>query len=112
MGTRCKQLECIHKWINEFIQHSGKRKIDSKEKVMSDIICGDFNFDRVSHYDVNEQQSNVLHSYKDPCFDANGQSFNWVIGTELVQTRLHDDSVRTLIACTECWSLSWNVPST
>nr|CAB3266405.1 sphingomyelin phosphodiesterase 3 [Phallusia mammillata] len=95
-SVRCKQLNCISLWMEEFQTESKMRAKTSKEVTVFNIITGDFNFDRVSHYDSREQHCHFLNNFVDPCIDSSsGNQHSWVVGTELNQKMIHTDPVCT-----------------
>uniref|UniRef100_F6TXK0 sphingomyelin phosphodiesterase n=1 Tax=Ciona intestinalis TaxID=7719 RepID=F6TXK0_CIOIN len=92
--VRCKQLDSIYSWMEEF--NSATRDGNTSEKVLFNVITGDFNFDKASYYDLNEQRCQFLQQFIDPCIDEqSGGQHSWVVGTELNQTRMHEDRVKT-----------------
>nr|XP_002128155.1 sphingomyelin phosphodiesterase 5 [Ciona intestinalis] len=94
--VRCKQLDSIYSWMEEFKLNSATRDGNTSEKVLFNVITGDFNFDKASYYDLNEQRCQFLQQFIDPCIDEqSGGQHSWVVGTELNQTRMHEDRVKT-----------------
>ena len=62
--SRCKQLSCAHRWIEEFRRRSRRRQRNVQERVVFDVVTGDFNFDRTSYYDKDEQDCELLKNYQ------------------------------------------------
>ncbi|XP_076820515.1 sphingomyelin phosphodiesterase 5-like isoform X2 [Clavelina lepadiformis] len=94
-SARCKQINAMEGWIEEFQQQSRKVHNNATEKVLFNMVTGDFNFDKISHCDRNEQRCSVFQQFVDPCIDEDGAQHSWVIGTELNQKKMHDERVRT-----------------
>ncbi|XP_020369675.1 sphingomyelin phosphodiesterase 5 isoform X1 [Rhincodon typus] len=88
---RQSQLSHMIVWINEF-QNTSRNE---EEKVVFDVLCGDFNFDNCSLEDQLEQQHQILQIYKDPCCFGPGKEKPGVIGTLLQQRTIHEDSVKS-----------------
>ena len=93
-NARCKQLNLIENWMKSFKETANKVD-EMPEIVVFDVITGDFNFDKISSYDHNEQTCTVIQNFSDPCVDETGALHSWVVGTELNQKKLHDDMVQT-----------------
>jgi sphingomyelin phosphodiesterase 3 len=94
--ARRKQLKCISQWLEEFYLNAAKNDSSSQEVVVFNILTGDLNFDNVSECDREEQQSDVMQKFRDPCIDEkSGKHHSWAIGTELNNKRIHDAAVRT-----------------
>ncbi|XP_060681211.1 sphingomyelin phosphodiesterase 5 isoform X2 [Hemiscyllium ocellatum] len=87
---RQSQLSHIIVWINDFQSTSRSEE----EKVVFDVLCGDFNFDNCS-LDQLEQQHQILQIYKDPCCSGPGQEKPGVIGTLLQQRTMYEDPVKS-----------------
>ncbi|XP_067824836.1 sphingomyelin phosphodiesterase 5 [Heptranchias perlo] len=86
---RQSQLSHMISWIGEF--QSATRSED--EKVVFDVLCGDFNFDNCSLEDQLEQQHQIFNMYKDPCCIGPGKEKPGVIGTLLEQRTMYEDPV-------------------
>ncbi|GCB61509.1 hypothetical protein scyTo_0012929 [Scyliorhinus torazame] len=86
---RQSQLSYMVVWISEF--QSTSRSED--EKVVFDVLCGDFNFDNCSLEDQLEQQHQILEMYKDPCGFGPGKEKPGVIGTLLEQKAMYETPV-------------------
>lgn len=88
---RFEQMTTMMDWIKEFQQSTLK----SGEKVVFDVLCGDFNFDNCSPDDHLEQSHTVFNCYKDPCRVGPMQEHPWAVGTLLQAATLYDENVRT-----------------
>ncbi|XP_051872070.1 translation initiation factor IF-2-like [Pristis pectinata] len=86
---RQSQLSHIVGWISEFLSATGCKD----EKVVFDVLCGDFNFDNCSLEDHLEQQHQILKMYKDPCCIAPGKEKPGVVGTLLEQGTMYEEPV-------------------
>ncbi|XP_072911203.1 sphingomyelin phosphodiesterase 5 isoform X1 [Hemitrygon akajei] len=86
---RQNQLSHIADWISEFMSATECED----EKVVFDVLCGDFNFDNCSLEDHLEQQHQILKMYKDPCCIAPGKEKPGVIGTLLEQRTMYEEPV-------------------
>uniref|UniRef100_UPI00398F88E1 sphingomyelin phosphodiesterase 5 n=1 Tax=Pristiophorus japonicus TaxID=55135 RepID=UPI00398F88E1 len=86
---RHNQLSHMVVWIDEF-RSASKTK---DEKVVFDVLCGDFNFDNCSLDDQLEQQHQILKMYKDPCCIGPGKEKPGVIGTLLEQRTMYEEPV-------------------
>ncbi|XP_078086705.1 sphingomyelin phosphodiesterase 5 isoform X2 [Mustelus asterias] len=82
---RQSQLSHMIVWISEF--QSTSRSED--EKIVFDVLCGDFNFDNCS-LDQLEQQHQIFKMYKDPCGFGPGKEKPGVIGTLLEQRTMYE----------------------
>ncbi|XP_041039124.1 sphingomyelin phosphodiesterase 5 isoform X1 [Carcharodon carcharias] len=83
------QLSHMVVWISEF---QGTSRSED-EKVVFDVLCGDFNFDNSSLEDQLEQQHQILKMYKDPCCIGPGKEKPGVIGTLLEQRTMYEGPV-------------------
>ncbi|XP_069771182.1 sphingomyelin phosphodiesterase 5-like isoform X2 [Narcine bancroftii] len=86
---RQSQLSYMVGWISAFMSATGCED----EKVVFDVLCGDFNFDSCSLEDHLEQQHQILKMYKDPCCSGPGKEKPGVIGTLLEQRTMYEEPV-------------------
>ncbi|XP_067908440.1 sphingomyelin phosphodiesterase 5 isoform X2 [Heterodontus francisci] len=76
------QLSHIVVWISEFQSVSR----NEEEKVVFDVLCGDFNFDNSSLEDQLEQHHQIFKMYKDPCCIGPGNEKPGVIDVFKAET--------------------------
>ncbi|KAL3859764.1 hypothetical protein ACJMK2_009960 [Sinanodonta woodiana] len=85
-----KQLQCILEWTISF-----RRKTTGSDKVLCDIICGDFNFDNISPGDKKCCQHDLFTVYADVCRETLGKDRVWAVGTEMRPLYVKKEEVMT-----------------
>ena len=86
-----KQLDEILKWTTEFREETNK----STDKIMFDMLCGDFNFDNISPVDEACTKHELFDVYEDVCRVRAGKDHDWTVGTEVRQMCLWEKQVST-----------------
>ncbi|XP_076470303.1 sphingomyelin phosphodiesterase 5-like [Babylonia areolata] len=85
------QLDNIVEWTAEF----RKKTADSRDVVLFDVLCGDFNFDNMSPGDKVNRDHRLFDVYLDPCRIQSGQDEPWSVGTEFKQIFMHESMAMT-----------------
>ncbi|KAL8615326.1 hypothetical protein ACOMHN_038065 [Nucella lapillus] len=86
-----KQLDSIVEWTAEF----RKKTADSRDVILFDVVCGDFNFDNLSPADKANRDHGIFDVYHDPCRVKAGQNQPWSVGTEFKQIFMHESMATT-----------------
>ncbi|KAL4234906.1 hypothetical protein ACF0H5_006547 [Mactra antiquata] len=85
------QLAQIADWSTLFIEQTTR----DCDKIMFDVICGDFNIDNMSPGEAHMARHDLFDTYDDVCRERSGKDHPWTIGTEMRNPYLHDDVVST-----------------
>lgn len=81
-----QQLDNIMEWTSLF----RRKTADSRDVVLFDVLCGDFNFDNMSPGDKVNRDHRLFDIYHDPCRVKAGQDQPWSVGTEFKQIFMHE----------------------
>lgn len=85
------QLHEILEWTGEFRRDTA----DPDDKVVLDILCGDFNIDNMSPGELHLSEHELFEEYIDVCREKPGKDFDWTVGTEMRNALLHDSQIST-----------------
>ncbi|BFZ13435.1 hypothetical protein BsWGS_16473 [Bradybaena similaris] len=84
-----KQLDEIYNWTKEFVQ----KNTEQGDKVLFELLCGDFNFDNLSPADADSTRHKLFDEYVDVCRLRPGCDKQWTVGTEMRQDHMFDSLV-------------------
>ncbi|CAG5116630.1 unnamed protein product [Candidula unifasciata] len=84
-----KQLDEIYDWTKEFVQ----RNTELGDKILFELLCGDFNFDNLSPADAESTRHRLFNEYVDVCRLSPGCDKPWTVGTEMRQDHMFDSLV-------------------
>ncbi|XP_074645759.1 sphingomyelin phosphodiesterase 5-like [Tubulanus polymorphus] len=86
-----KQLNSLKTWITDFKQGN----LGDDEKLVFDIITGDFNFDNYSLGDEADFNHSLFDEFTDVPRYKPGQDYDWAVGTERRLHLLWNDEIKT-----------------
>ncbi|XP_071957718.1 sphingomyelin phosphodiesterase 3-like isoform X2 [Antedon mediterranea] len=89
--TRSLQMTEIMSWLETF----RNTVEDEDERIVLDVLTGNFNFDNMSPKDITDFNHPLFSVYQDPCRQMPGLDHSWTVGTVLKSSKLHDREAST-----------------